>query len=765
MQAVFAGMRMKRVLLSLGGALLIAAIVSGLAWRAHRRRHLTGAADAGAGAALAGRVLDRLGRPVGGARVAARLERASGDGGAAWTVAGSDGDGHFVLRLTSGEPVALEVEADGFVSETLHDVVPSQAGLELSLARKLALEGTVTADGRPVPDADVTIGGPGGIKHGKSGPDGAFSFAALAEGRYALRAVRDSQSAYLPALDVAGGDGGSGVITVALAPGHKLVGKLRSRDGKPIAGGEIALAEGEGTVLPRTIESGADGSFVLDGVVPGQYVVAARAEGFYPSEPHPVQMQKAAQTIELRLDPGATIEGRILDERAQPVANVRVEVAGEAPDGTPIAITALGAPPPTSETRLEPSGELGILRGPIPYPPAAPLMLAVPAVAPATPKSFVSDGKGQFRVSGLPAGKLVVVATHPDFARGSSQPLRVAAGASVTVEIVLSRGVVVRGQVRDERGQPLRGAELLGDDGTTMTVSDNHGNFELQHVARPMIVSVRLSGYVPAQRAVSPSEPGPFDVQLTRALGRLAGDVVDDRGAPVAGARLEIAMPNMAARWTTTDAGGHFSVEGLGPGPYRLSASHADFAPATVDDVQPGDGARVQLVPGGGIEGELRDARSGGVPPGARLTLTVAGKPRGLTLSAGRFSATSLPPGAATLQATAPGYVAWSRDLEIPAGEHLRDVTVRDLRVELERAGQVSGRVRDDRGDAAADARITVVAGALQLGARSDRDGNFRVDGVPPGRARVSAEHAGATAAEDLDVRADDEARVELRLR
>jgi protocatechuate 3,4-dioxygenase beta subunit len=753
---------MRRAILVALGVALVVALVVVAAWRTRRHGHQAGRADAGARVPLAGRIVDRLGRPVGGARVAAQRESERGDGGSAWTVAGSDEQGRFALGLTSTEPVQLKVEAEGFASELLRDVVPGQAGLEISLARRLALEGTVTAAGHAAPDADVIIGGPGGTRRGKSGPDGAFSFAGLAEGRYALRALRGEESAYLPALDVAGGDGGSGVTTVALAVGHKLTGKLRARDGKPIAGGEIALAEGEGTVLPRTTDSGADGSFVLDGVLAGDYVITARAEGFYPGEPRPVRMQKTAQTLELRLDPGATIEGRIVDERAQPVAGARVEVAGEAPDGTPIAITALGAPPSTQLTRLEPSGELGILRGPIPYPPAAPL----PALAqPVAPRSFVSDGKGGFRVSGLPSGKLVVVATHPDFARGTSQPLLVAAGASVSVDVVLSRGVMVHGQVRDERGQPLQGAELLGDDGTTMTVSDNHGNFTLAHVARPMVMSVRLTGYVPGKCKISPSEPGPFDVQLTRAEGRLAGDVVDDRGAPVAGARIEITAAGMQPRWATSDAGGRFAVAGLAPGPYRLAASHGDFAPATVEGVAASDSARVQLVPGGGIDGELRDARMGGVPPGARLTLTVASKPRTLSLSNGRFSAASLPPGPATLAATAPGYVAWSRELTIPAGEHLRDVTLRDVRVELERAGQLSGRVRDDHGDAAADARITVVSGTVQLAARSDRDGNFRIDGVPPGRVRISAEHDGTSAAEDLDVRADDESRVELRLR
>jgi hypothetical protein len=60
---------------------------------------------------------------------------------------------------------------------------------------------------------------------------------------------------------------------------------------------------------------------------------------------------------------------------------------------------------------------------------------------------------------------------------------------------------------------------------------------------------------------------------------------------------------------------------------------------------------------------------------------------------------------------------------------------------------------------------VTVVGGGAKLTARSDREGQFRVDGVAAGRARVSMERDGAAAGEDVDVRAGDESRVDLRLR
>ncbi|MGZ3427692.1 MAG: carboxypeptidase-like regulatory domain-containing protein, partial [Polyangia bacterium] len=138
----------------LTAAVAAAAVVAGgaLLMMHAGRRPLAGGRDGGVTAggrwAVAGRVVDRLGRPIAGARVQARP--AGGDGGA-WLVAATDVEGRYVLRLGSGAPARLRVEADGFVVEELGDVEPPQAGLEFTLARRLALEGVVRARGQAAP--------------------------------------------------------------------------------------------------------------------------------------------------------------------------------------------------------------------------------------------------------------------------------------------------------------------------------------------------------------------------------------------------------------------------------------------------------------------------------------------------------------------------------------------------------------------------------------------------------------------------------------
>jgi hypothetical protein len=113
------------------------------------------------------------------------------------------------------------------------------------------------------------------------------------------------------------------------------------------------------------------------------------------------------------------------------------------------------------------------------------------------------------------------------------------------------------------------------------------------------------------------------------------------------------------------------------------------------------------------------------------------------------------------VRALAPGYVSTVKEVDLPPGERPREVTVRDLMLELERGGVVLGQVRDDDGQPVVGARVTV--GPLR--ARSDGRGEFRLDGVAAGRVRVEAEEGGRRASDEVEVRADDESHVELRLK
>ena len=84
--------------------------------------------------------------------------------------------------------------------------------------------------------------------------------------------------------------------------------------------------------------------------------------------------------------------------------------------------------------------------------------------------------------------------------------------------------------------------------------------------------------YLPSERKQVQVEDGQV-VKVTAELkpgASLSGDVVDDQGAPVAGATL-VVMPGARSRWSS-DGRGHFEIRALRPErTYRVEARHPGY--------------------------------------------------------------------------------------------------------------------------------------------------------------------------------------------
>jgi hypothetical protein len=190
------------------------------------------------------------------------------------------------------------------------------------------------------------------------------------------------------------------------------------------------------------------------------------------------------------------------------------------------------------------------------------------------------------------------------------------------------------------------------------------------------------------------------------------------------------------------------------------------FPPVGVPDVVATPGVskptRDSGLTGGGIAGDARDRRTGEPITGAILELESNHSRQKLVVDqSGQFSVSGVPPGMATLIATAPDYVTTKVALDIPNGTQSGEITVRDLRIELDRAGWLSGAVTGTDGETMD--HLVVEVGDLK--ATTDRDGRFVLRGVPPGRVRVEAHRGGQMVTEDVEIRANEESRIELRMR
>lgn len=154
--------------------------------------------------------------------------------------------------------------------------------------------------------------------------------------------------------------------------------------------------------------------------------------------------------------------------------------------------------------------------------------------------------------------------------------------------------------------------------------------------------------------------------------GSISGRVVDDAGAPVAAATIEV-TPAGAAEGseplrTTSGADGRWTIEGVPPGPARVVVRTEGRDPIE-QTVEVGAGAAVQspdarvaaALPRGEIRGVVQGA------DGSPLAAQIRIEPLGLELTCdadGAFEA-EVPPGAYQVTVRAPGHRAQTRAVEV----------------------------------------------------------------------------------------------------
>lgn len=441
----------------------------------------------------------------------------------------------------------------------------------------------------------------------------------------------------------------------------------------------------------------------------------------------------------------ATLVGDVFDENGWPVAGAQIVVVGEDALGAPIA--ARGAP--AFAARLEPAGELGILRGVVPFPPRQPTT-AGGGVLPGA----VCDDKGRFRIPDLPPGRLVVVASHPAFVEGRSDEVAIVAGGEARVQLALKRGLELRARIADARG-PISGAELWRA-GELCGIADAAGFVALRGLDGVVELEARARSHLPRRRSVDPAIEHEVELTLDRAAGRVTGVVVDERGFPVGGAKVAAEQGAWRAD-SASDSHGEFAIEGVPEGRLAVRASHPDHPALALEAAAAGDDLRLQLQPGAGVEGDVRDDRTGALVPSVRVTVECSGQSRPAPVDKrGRFRLLGCAAGAATVLASAEGYLPRAVNVDLPPGERAREVTLRDLRVELTLGGALQGELRDGRGDPARD--VEVEAGGLR--ARTDAAGRFRLGPLAPGTVEVKA----GAARDHALIEAGAVARVDLRL-
>ena len=435
----------------------------------------------------------------------------------------------------------------------------------------------------------------------------------------------------------------------------------------PVAGASIEVTTTD--PLPYAAVTAADGVARVDRLGPAPYRVRAWAKGY--DEVSRTGVVPGATPLRIRLERPATLAVTVVE-----------------PDGRP----AVGATILAAGTGLWPA------------------------------RSTVTDAAGTARLGGLRGGVFDLQAHLGDEISRTELAVAVKRGEVKEVKLTLEPGERVRVIVTDGEGE---GAPAIKD-ANVVLVEEGLSSFplhgrtgadgavELGPIARGRAsVSARAAGFVARTAAVAEAAVE-VKVPLLRG-GSLAGDVVDDRGYPVAGAMIEI---------IGTDA------EGM---PIDETSAMIDFRDERFELALPGPQPLIPMGELGVTAGPIPDfPHAGAATPEPALSTRGATAHRGgdpwVTRADGTFRAEPVPPGHVHAIVRHPGYdETFSDAVTIRSGQEST------VHVVLRQGGWIEGRVLEEDRTPVRGARVELAAthGALEKVVYAADDGTFTFAAVP----------------------------------
>ena len=578
-----------------------------------------------AGARLSGRVFESESlRPIAGASVVARpggavegMSVTSSEGPLVSTV--SDVLGRFELDgMPLREVVTVTATARGRVpvgkSLMLGDGSVDHPAMEFALSPAGNVTGRVVdAEGQPVPEAqvhaiesedtslpdlEVRVGAWGlgsGPTHVAADSSGRFAFEGLALGkpwRLVARASGGRRSAVSDPPVTLERDRPHALGDLRLrAPGTLSI-HVVDVDGGDLAGARVHM-EVPGFDVAAATRLGPS-TLRYEGLPPGTHEVLVSCPGYVSRVLIADVLEGTDVEARVVLEAGVTLEGSVVDDLGVGLEQAWVVAETVAPKGETQA----------SEADRE--------------------------------QGASSGAGGRFRIEGLRPGEHRVTARASG--HGPSPSVRaVAPGADV--RIVLPRTGTRRLRVLLPEGAPAEVDVAIvsehvggfGGRGTTRALGDGRISFVELPAGRVRLV-VHVEGFAPwiQEEDVKPGSDRDLGDVRVDAGAELAGNVLDDQGTPVPGARLRVRLPTMLDdEVAIADSAGAYRVRRL-PGGTTDVWIAAEGLLTSLETVELASGTTLRtftLVRPVRLRGTVR-SRSGSSTSGLRITATLEGERR-----------------------------------------------------------------------------------------------------------------------------------------
>jgi uncharacterized GH25 family protein len=740
------------------------------------------------GHALTGTVVDIGGGPIEGALVSVtRLDEGnmmSFDRAPAGAL--TDDEGRFAFHVKSGQYVVTAQHTDYVTDMAMTEVAEGPRHVALTMTPGATVSGIVRASpgGEPVAGAVVVaaktdvaggfvIAGFGEHRVVTDG-DGRFTLHGLSSGVHGLTAVAAKHATPEPvevALGVAEHVDG---VEVWVEAAFKISGFVVRR-GHEEEGGLEGVLVGAFSVQPPALfaaatPTAADGYFEILGVRKGNYMVAAIGEETLPNFTGTgAQVEDADVTdVLVVMDAGVALRGRV-----NPPTPATITITLDAESlGLSNMLASIG----NAFVRGRAEGD-----GTFELTPVAGGKLKLTATADDGSKGELSVDVGEVDQDGL--------------------VIELAPRATMAGRVVDAHGKPVAGAtVRADPETPkkgegftmnMNGMNPFGDNQATTT---EEGAFTLRGLeGGAYLVSVSDRGpalaWAQPKDPEAPSAPLEVDVSIERGVadlelvveardGRIRGVVLDSEGAPVVDAwvtamregsgkqvfeerfarrnagerRAEVPKDDDTnfsddggffgekAKPVLTDADGAFEIEKLRTGTYTIVAeAEKGAAKAKVKGVAPGSKVKLEIAALAAIHGVVQRA-------GAKVedvTITVDGPTdRSKRAHAGEFRIDRLEPGKYEVTArSADGFA--QTEVEVATGDDV------EVKLALVGFGKLRGKLVDTAGEPIAGMTVMVEPEKAEVsatavlsmltgrGPKTDEQGVFEVDEVPPGNGNV----------------------------
>lgn len=506
------------------------------------------------GVALTGKVTDSAGKPLSGVAVDA-VEASNDFGGmgmrrvvmAARNDRGGDesvrtgSDGTFTIRVKEGT-YDVAFKREGFAVKTARGIQVAAAPkpVEVSLEPGVEVTGRVVRSGQGVEDINVGVASMDGFTNVTTGPDGSFRIGDLTPGQMMLSInkrdafIQQNKMITAPAKD----------LVIELPPGGRIVGRVVDKSSKrPVTTFEAGVTmsrSGGGMMImmPPMLRqfTSDDGSFVLENVPPGPTQVVVSAPGFTTARVPSINVEegKTVSDLEVQLDTGVKLTGRVTGPDGSPVAGVAVRVedgGGNAP----------------RMMRINPGGENG----------------------------GVTDPNGEYTIEALEAGEKSVNFNRQGYLT-ESRTITLS-GDRARLDVILSTGTRLSGVVVTEAGVPVADAQvsaMSAADGSfgKQVRTDSNGSFQFEGLSSGHYTfNAQKSGYASGMvRDFDVSTGAPLRIVLKNG-GTIIGHVTGLTEKELAETTVMASSQNGNAS-SSADNSGNFRIEGAPSGTVRVIA-------------------------------------------------------------------------------------------------------------------------------------------------------------------------------------------------